>query len=306
MARINAIVVACFVLCSATVSNAFAQSADENCQGSINYEDADIAAVVDEIALRTGKKFVISPQVNGRITIKSGPNGKLCPNEAWELFQAALRVNSFIATPINGDSYNIVPLQFGARAPGPVGEKGQPGDFITQIVRLQYVDPRGAAASLAQIVSERGVVNPVNGGRSLILVDTAENVDRMLQVLERLDRDTRVYRTVSLTNASASEVATVVRQLGREIGEEGGGGRNQISVVPVEATNSLIVRAEPQLLGRILSVINELDRIGETTSDVAVIRLAHQDAETLAVTLRELADAQPLAPGPEGAALPPN
>ncbi|MEM1397528.1 MAG: hypothetical protein AAGH38_08795, partial [Pseudomonadota bacterium] len=83
MARITAIVVACFVLCSATVSNAFAQNADENCQGSINYEDADIAAVVDEIALRTGKKFVISPQVNGRITIKSGPNGKLCPNEAW-------------------------------------------------------------------------------------------------------------------------------------------------------------------------------------------------------------------------------
>ncbi|MEO1014891.1 MAG: type II secretion system secretin GspD [Pseudomonadota bacterium] len=265
-----------------------------SCDGSINYEDAEISAVVDEIALRTGKKFVIAPQVNGRITIKSGPNGGLCPNEAWELFQAALRVTGFVATPINGDSYKIVPLQFGARAAGPVGE-GRPGDIVTQIVRLQHVEARNAAASLSQIVSERGVVNPVNGGNALILVDSEDNIERMRQVLAEIDRDTRVYRTVSLQNASATEVAGVVRQLAQELGEDEGSrrGAGGVSVVPVEATNSVIVRAEPVLLRRLLTVVGELDRIGETSSDIAVIRLAHQDAETLAVTLRELAEAQP-------------
>ncbi len=278
-----------------------AAQSPETCQGSINYEDADISAVVDEIALRTGKKFVVAPQVNGRITIKSGPNGGLCPNEAWELFQAALRVTGFVATPINGDSYKIVPLQFGARAAGPVGE-GRPGDIVTQIVRLQYVEARNAAASLSQIVSERGVVNPVNGGNALILVDSEDNIERMRQVLAEIDRDTRVYRTVTLQNASATEVAGVVRQLAQELGEEEGGRRGGVSVVPVEATNSVIVRAEPVLLRRLLTVVSELDRIGESTSDVAVIRLAHQDAETLAVTLRELADAQPRDPGEDGQA----
>ncbi|MBI1392525.1 MAG: type II secretion system protein GspD [Alphaproteobacteria bacterium] len=294
----RAIALACAFLLGQSGA-AYAQSDREACKGSINYEDADISAVVDDIALRTGKKFVISPQVSGRITIKSGPNGGLCPNEAWELFQAALRVTGFVATPINGDSYKIVPLQFGARAGGPVGE-GQPGDFVTQIARLEHVDARAAAASLSQIVSERGVVNPVSGGNALILVDSADNVARMRQVLAEIDRDTRVYQTVSLQNASAVEVAGVVRELGQELGAEGGGAAG-ISIVPVEATNSLIIRAEPTLLRRVMNVVGELDRIGESTSELAVVRLSHQDAETLAVTLRELADAQPQEAGVEGA-----
>lgn len=262
------------------------------CDGaSINYEDAEIAAIVDDIALRTGKKFVIAPQVRGSVTIKSGPNGGLCPGEAWELFQSALRVTGFVATPINGDSYKIVPSQQSARSAGPVGE-GQRGDIVTQIVRLRHIEAREAAASLSQISGERGVVNPVRASNALIIVDSADNIERMREVLSRIDRDTRVHKTVPLRNASASQVADVVRQLARELSEDAGGGNSSVSVVPVDASNSLIIRAEPYAINRILAVVAELDRIGETQSDIAVIRLAHQDAETLAVTLRELVSAQ--------------
>jgi general secretion pathway protein D len=90
--------------------------AQETCGEALNLEDADIRSVVDEIALRTGKKFVLDPRVTGRVTIKSGPNGGLCADEAWELFQAALRVTGFTATPINANSYRVIPVQEGARA----------------------------------------------------------------------------------------------------------------------------------------------------------------------------------------------
>ena len=118
---------AAFVVVMFTPHNALAQRGAE-CPGSINYEQADISAIIDEIALRTGKKFVVAPQVNGRVTIKSGPNAGLCPDEAWELFQAALRVSGFVATPINGDSYKIVAIQLGAREAGP--QVGTPGPAI--------------------------------------------------------------------------------------------------------------------------------------------------------------------------------
>ena len=288
------------VICSlACIWGSQAQS-QENCGESINFEEVEVSRVVDEIAMRTGKKFVIAPQVNGRITIKSGPNSDLCADEAWELFQAALRVNGFVATPINGDSYKIIPLQIGARSGGPVGE-GPRGDIVTQIIRLTHVEAREAAASLTQISSERGVVNPVRSGNALIIVDTENNVRRMREVLRQIDRDTRVHKTVTLQNASANEVVDVLRQVSKELSQEGNAKAGNVSIVPVDATNSIIIRAEPTMLNQFLRVVAELDQMGGATSELAVIRLAHQDAEAMAQTLRDLVSAQSQVSGEGGA-----
>ncbi|MDZ7627782.1 MAG: type II secretion system secretin GspD [Parvularculaceae bacterium] len=280
-------------------------SAQEGCGEALNLEDADIRSVVDEIAIRTGKKFVLDPRVQGRVSIKSGPNGGLCADEAWELFQAALRVTGFTAAPINGDSYRIIPVQEGARAAGPVGD-GEPGNFVTQIVRLNHIDSREAAANLAQLVSERGVVAPVRSGNAVILVDAIDNVERLQRVLAQLDRDTTVYRTIPLENASASEVARVLTNLAREISEEGAPGASSVSVVPVSGSNSILVRAEPVILSRLVGVVAELDRIGQAKSDLSVITLNHADAEEMSTLLKDLANAQTTAPAAAGAESPPS
>ena len=268
-----------------------AAAAQENCGEALNLEDADIRSVVDEIAMRTGKKFVLDPRVAGKVTIKSGPNGGLCADEAWELFQAALRVTGFTATPISANSYRIIPVQEGSRAAGPVG-KSVAGDFVTQIVRLNHVDAREAAANLSQIISERGVVAPVRSGNAVILVDTADNMARLREVLAQIDRDTTIYRTITLENASAAEVARVVSGMAQEISEEGAVSASKISVIPVAASNSILIRAEPQILKRLAEVIAELDRIGKTQSDLSVITLNHADAEDMAKLLKEIATGQ--------------
>lgn len=274
--------------------------AQESCGEALNLEDADIRSVIDEIAIRTGKKFVLDPRVQGRVSIKSGPNGGLCADEAWELFQAALRVTGFTAAPISGDSFRIIPIQEGSRAAGPVNQSER-GNFVTQIVRLNHIDSREAAANLAQLVSERGVVAPVRSGNAVIIVDAADNVTRLQRVLSQLDRDTSVYRTISLENASAVEVARVLQNLAREISEEGAPGASSVSIVPVAGSNSILVRAEPAILSRLIGVVSELDRIGKAKSDLSVITLNHADAEDMSKLLKELASAQAQAAGADGA-----
>ncbi len=264
-----------------------AAAAQQQCGESLNLEDADIRTVVDEIAMRTGKKFVLDPRVNGRVTIKSGPNGELCADEAWELFQAALRVTGFVATPISANSYRVIPIQEGSRAAGPVGRSDM-GDIVTQIIRLRHADAREAAATLSQLISERGVVSPVRSGNSVIIVDSADNVKRLREVLSEIDRDTTVYRTVTLENASATEVARVVQNMAQEISEEGAVSASKVSVVPVAASNSILIRAEPQILNRLVSVVTELDRVGKAQSDLSVITLNHADAEEMSKLLKEI------------------
>jgi general secretion pathway protein D len=271
--------------------------AQENCGPELNYEDADIRAVIDEIAIRTGRTFLLDPAVQGRVTVKSPPNGGLCADEAWELFQAMLRVNKFVATPVGEGKFRIVPLQDGARTAGPVGE-GVGSDLTTQIVRLRYVDAREAAANLAQIIGANGVVSPVRTGNSVIIVDTADNVARLQEVLKQLDQDSTVYRTIALKHASAAEVARLVREVGAEISEESGGGAS-FSVVAVEASNSLLVRADPVLMRRLELIIGELDQYGEATADLTVVTLKHADAEELAPLLTEVANNAAAAQGGE-------
>lgn len=282
------------IACAASVliGAASAQTqAQQNCGEALNLEDADIRTVVDEIALRTGKKFVLDPRVAGKVTIKSGPNGGLCADEAWELFQAALRVTGFTATPISANSYRVIPVQEGSRAAGPVG-KPVAGDIVTEIVRLRHVDAREAAANLSQIISERGVVAPVRSGNSVIIVDSADNMARLREVLAQIDRDTTIYKTITLENASAVEVARVVSNMAQELSEEGAVSASKISVVPVSASNSILIRAEPQILAKLADVVAELDRIGKTQSDLSVITLNHADAEDMAKLLKEIATGQ--------------
>ncbi len=285
------------VLLSVAIAFLGVASAQENCGEELNYEDADIRAVIDEIAVRTGRTFLLDPAVQGRVTVKSPPAGGICADEAWELFQAMLRVNDFVATPIGAGKFRIVPLQEAARSAGPVGGDGRGSDLVTQIIRLRYVDAREAAANLAQIIGNNGVVSPVRSGNAVILVDTADNVIRLRRVLSELDKDPTIFRTITLEYARASDVARVVTDLAREISEDQGASKSTVSVVPVEASNSLLVRAEPTLMRRIESVIAELDKFGENTSDLTVVALSHADAEEMAVLLTEVANS---APNPSG------
>lgn len=287
----RSILTATFVA-AASLAAAVPVAAQEECAGSVNFEEVDIRTVITEFASRTGYKFVVDPRVDGTVTIKSGPNGGLCADEAWELFQAALRVSGFTAAPINGDSYKIIPIQDGARAASPVGE-ARAGNYVTQIVRLKFIDAREAAATLTQITSERGVVSPVRTGNALILVDVADNIERIERVIAEIDQDTTVYRTIALENLTAIEAAGIVSDLAREISEESAGQRAPVQVVPVEATNSLLVRAEPIVLARITRVIAELDRVGVENAGLNVITLRHADAVEMAELLREIAAAQP-------------
>src|SRR3990167_8181809 len=91
--RSTLIVTFCFPSSAAIISIA----AQENCGEALNLEDADIRSVVDEIAMRTGKKFVLDPRVAGKVTIKSGPNGGLCADEAWEIGRASGRERGWVS-----------------------------------------------------------------------------------------------------------------------------------------------------------------------------------------------------------------
>lgn len=83
--------------------------AEDDCSAALNFEDVEIGALIDEMADRTGAKFIVDPRVAGRVTIVSANAGGLCADEVLDAFLAALPANGFKATEVAEGAYRIAP-----------------------------------------------------------------------------------------------------------------------------------------------------------------------------------------------------
>ncbi|MCQ8185054.1 type II secretion system secretin GspD [Parvularcula maris] len=254
---------------------------------TMNYEDADLKVVAGEIADRTGYSFILDPRLSGRVNIVSPPNVMLTPEEVFEVFLATLQVNNFTAVPTGDRSYKIVPIEQGARDGGPVGGSSVGGRTVTRIFPLANIDAANAAAQLRGLVGPQGLILAVRESNSLIVVDNGRNVDRVRQVLEDIDLDDTVVRTVSLENGDATQVAEALREiLNQPTGDRQLGG--SVQIIPSIGTNQIILRGSPQQVSRAVPIIAQLDNSGGIRGNFDAIYLDHADGEELVPIISEL------------------
>ena len=209
-------------------------------------------------------------------------------------FLATLQVSGLAAVPVGPSEYKIIASDRATREGGAGFGKAGKGEYVTRIMRLTYVDSRTAANSLKALVSDRAVVTPVVESNSLIIVDTKANMDRLAEVVRRIDTDTSIVRTVKLINTEAAQVADTLRKLSGGGGPEAGR-RTALSIVAVNTSNSLILRGAPAEVKKILPIIAELDETGVADVDLGVVYLNHADAEEIVPLLKDIIDSSYIA-----------
>ncbi|QDW65989.1 type II secretion system secretin GspD [Luteimonas granuli] len=266
---------------------AFAQA-----PAGVTAQDADIRAFIQDVARATGITFIIDPAVQGSVSITR--DVAMDEAELLGVLLAVLRANGLVAVSAGPGAYRVVPDTAAAQAPG--AGRGDSA-FTTQVIPLATVDARIAAETLKPLVGRGGVVTPTPQGNALLIVDYADNIRRIRGLVAQIDSDTAGIDTVTLRNSSAREVAATVNQLFG--GGEGRGG--QLSIQPVEGSNSIVVRGAPSAVQRVVQTILELDRRAERTGGVRVVRLQHASAEQLLPVLQRLVGQSPDAGDDAGA-----
>ncbi|MEM9989457.1 MAG: secretin N-terminal domain-containing protein, partial [Pseudomonadota bacterium] len=119
-------------------------------------------------------------------------------------------------------------------------------------------------------------------------VDTTLNVERVMDVLRQIDIDDSVVRSLTLENVAAIEVANTLMEI---IGVQGGeSARQGVSVVPVDASNTIILRGNVDEVARLLPIVKDLDQKGSGRVAIDTIYLNHADAEELVPILQQLID----------------
>ncbi len=266
--------------------------------------DADIRAFIGDVSMFTGKTFVVDPRVQGKVTVIS--QEALNADEIFALFLSTLRANGFTALPGADGSYRIVPEEGAAQDAAPPTGEIQGDQLVTEVIKLRYVDVASAVQIMQPLINRQGRVVAARGTNALVIVDYASNIRRLRQVIADFDRDPSVSNIVPLRNTSAAQMARTVTDLVKIQGDTGNPMTN-FAAVPLEGTNTLVLRGPPDLLARLVPMIEQLDAQGASNADTKVVYLKHAAAEELLPLLERistLALGIPAAAPKEGAAAP--
>ncbi|MBT6579234.1 MAG: hypothetical protein HOO01_03095, partial [Cellvibrionales bacterium] len=87
-------------------ANATAQAANNSADVRINMNNAEIRSVIQWVAEKTNKNFIIDPRVKGRISVLS--NQPMSMDQAYQVFLTALDVYGFAAVE-SGNNVKIIP-----------------------------------------------------------------------------------------------------------------------------------------------------------------------------------------------------
>ena len=129
----------------------------------------------------------------------------------------------------------------------------------------------------------------------LIISDRAANVNRIMRIVQRIDRSgDGDFDVIRLEHASATEIVRVINSPAGAQGADAAGGAR---IVADERTNSVLVSGEQSQRLRFRTLITHLDTPLEAGGDTQVRYLRYADAEKLAAKLKEQSGAAVAAAG---------
>ncbi len=273
---------------------------------TMDFQDVEIAVLVQFISEITGKNFVLDERVKGKVTVIAPT--RITAEEAYQALQAVLRVRGFTTVP-SGAAIKIVPTKEAREGGVRTTTRAEPAvsgeEFITRLVGLRYAEAPSLAETLRPLVSQDGLLAAYEASNSLIIIDSAANVRRLVNVIEELDVKgyERRVEVIPLEFAYADELApkltAALEEKAQQAARPGAPSAKAFKIVADERTNSLIVTAGSQQLEEIRALIKDLDHpLPPGTGRINVVYLKYADAEDLLPVVQEIVGLQPSGPRP--------
>ncbi|MGH8493984.1 MAG: type II secretion system secretin GspD [Moraxellaceae bacterium] len=259
----------------------------------VNLKDADITALVTEVAEVTGKNFVVDPRVKGTITVISSK--PLNANELYELFLGVLSVNGFAAVP-SGSAVKIVPDVNAKQMAVPVDvDFSQKGDaLVTRVVALDNANVVDLVPVLRPMMPQFAHLAAIPSANALVISDHANNIEAITSIIKQLDgSDSDEIEVLTLKENRVDDVVSMLETL-TSIGGSGAANNKdnkqfyRVRVVADSRSNRLILKGDAKGRKRLRELVTTLDTPNERLGGVKVFRLKHASAKQVAEVLRGL------------------
>ena len=281
----------CTGVASAQVVSGGGQGAAKQEEIKLNLQDVDIRVLINTVAEVSGKNFIVDPRVKGKVSVISGKS--VSPEELYDYFLAILEVHNF-ATVGTGNVIKVLPSNVIKQKPTttlftPTSQEND--EQITQIIQLQHASVQDLVAIIRPLIPPTSHFAPHTPSNSVILTDTAANIQRVLKIIRRIDIPDKRSNThvVYLEKTKASDMANSLTQLiSSSADPKDAAVGSKLSIQPFDAINALVISATDEQFARVKALIDELDVERDLAGDVNVIPLKYAKAEDLVSILNDV------------------
>ncbi|MCF8083218.1 MAG: type II secretion system secretin GspD [Deltaproteobacteria bacterium] len=231
----------------------------------LNFDNADLYAVISTIAELLEINYIVDPQVSGKVTINTA--GGLQKEDLLPLFFQILEVNGLTAIQ-TGNLYKIMPLKDSPR--GAIyfseGESPPPQErTMLQIIPLKYISAQEMTKIITPFISEGGTIVSDTMSNTLLVVDKGINIMKVMRLVKTFDVNMfeRVhYRFYPLEYLDAEEVAQIMGDFSASYGEIGNAFIKFIAITRVNTL--LVVSTTPLVFDKVEEILKQIDVVDKT------------------------------------------
>ncbi|HOL94182.1 MAG TPA: secretin N-terminal domain-containing protein [bacterium] len=268
----------------------------------LNFNNAPIDQVLKFLSDMTKKVVLKSDDVQGQFTIVN-PN-EVTKEEAMGIIDTAFMLKGF--TFLETDQMIVVLPVSLAKQKGVDVQVGQEAEKLgsrvqTRIVELKYARPTQMRQALSPLISESASLIADDRSKTLVITDTGANIDRLVAIINQLDKETTVegvvIRVFRLRYLNATELARSLNDMIANIvaaktsGGETRDRRQEASmtseVVADRYTNSLIIAAPDFAIKTIEEFILKMDVSSMQNMVTKTFQLKSGDAREIAQGLQQ-------------------
>ncbi len=249
---------------------------------TFNFEGVDINTFISQVSELTGKNFVVDPRVRGKITVISAK--PLSGPEIYQVFLSVLEVHGFSAVP-SGALIKIVPNSKAKQDTIPTGVQSSGNQMVTQVIQVKNVNAGQLTRILRPLMPQHAHLAAYNATNTLVITDRANNVKRLMKIINRIDRvsDAEVD-IVTLQHASSAEVVRILNSLQR-FSSKGKSARNKVRLAADQRTNSVLLSGEKSARIRMRAIITHMDTPLHSGGNTHVVYLRYVNAKKMAKIL---------------------
>jgi len=188
-----------------------AKAVDRGPKIVLNFDNADLYAVISTIGELLGINYMVGPSVAGKVTINTA--GGLYKKDLFPIFLKILEVNGLTAIK-EGNLYNIVEMKESPRMPVDLrlgtGEDVPPMDkIVIQIIPLKFISAGEMTTLITPFMSKGGTIVSDENSNTLIVIDKWPNIMKALRLVQTFDVnmfDKVKYKFYPLEHLEAEEV----------------------------------------------------------------------------------------------------
>ncbi|HAO81073.1 MAG TPA: hypothetical protein DCQ92_19315, partial [Verrucomicrobia subdivision 3 bacterium] len=215
---------------AAATGHALADPQANELQPMINWQGVDLNVVLELYAKYVGRTLIRAQLPNAQIILKT--ETPLNRTETIQAIQAVLALNNISVVNIGDKFVKVLPSEQANTAAAELDRSSSTnlpnmGSYITHIVQLRFVKPTLMIQVIQPFSKLPNSILAIDDNGILVIRDYAENVKRMLEMIEQVDVSVPteyISEVIPIRYAKVDEIASALNSLG------GSGGGATVSI----------------------------------------------------------------------------